>query len=64
MFTLLRVTYLRTWNISTGSGRHAFKGSQKLIIALSDSFDVALHDGEKEMLPQQVCRTTIYMCQA
>lgn len=29
-------------------GGHAFKENQELIIALSGSFDVLLHDGEKE----------------
>ena len=29
-------------------GSHAFKESHELIIALSGSFDVVLHDGEKE----------------
>lgn len=29
-------------------GGHAFKENQELIIALSGSFDVVLHDGEKE----------------
>ncbi|MGQ1785693.1 sugar 3,4-ketoisomerase [Saccharicrinis sp. GN24d3] len=29
-------------------GGHAFKETQELIIALSGSFDVVLHDGEKE----------------
>ena len=30
-------------------GSHAFKESQEFIIALSGSFDVVLHDGNKEM---------------
>ena len=30
-------------------GSHAFKKSQEFIIALSGSFDVVLHDGEKEV---------------
>jgi hypothetical protein len=30
-------------------GSHAFKESQELIIALSGSFDLVLHDGEKEV---------------
>ena len=30
-------------------GSHAFKQSQEFIIALSGSFDVILHDGEKEV---------------
>jgi len=30
-------------------GSHAFKENQELIIALSGSFDVILHDGEKEV---------------
>jgi len=30
-------------------GSHAFKESQEFIIALSGSFDVVLHDGEKEI---------------
>ena len=29
-------------------GEHAYKTSQEFIIALSGSFDVVLHDGEKE----------------
>ena len=29
-------------------GGHAFKETQELIVALSGSFDVVLHDGEKE----------------
>ena len=29
-------------------GSHAFKEQQELIVALSGSFDVVLHDGEKE----------------
>ncbi|MDA9656079.1 FdtA/QdtA family cupin domain-containing protein [Flavobacteriales bacterium] len=30
-------------------GGHAFKESQEFIVALSGSFDVVLHDGEKEV---------------
>ena len=30
-------------------GSHAFKESQEFIVALSGSFDVVLHDGEKEV---------------
>ena len=30
-------------------GSHAFKESHELIIALSGSFDILLHDGEKEV---------------
>ena len=30
-------------------GSHAFKESHELILALSGSFDVVLHDGEKEV---------------
>jgi len=30
-------------------GSHAFKQSQEFIVALSGSFDVVLHDGEKEV---------------
>jgi hypothetical protein len=30
-------------------GNHAFKESQEFIIALSGSFDIVLHDGEKEV---------------
>lgn len=30
-------------------GGHAFKENQELVIALSGSFDVVLHDGEKEI---------------
>lgn len=30
-------------------GSHAFKEQQELIVALSGSFDVVLHDGEKEI---------------
>lgn len=30
-------------------GSHAFKEQQEFIVALSGSFDVILHDGEKEM---------------
>jgi hypothetical protein len=30
-------------------GSHAFKESEEFIIALSGSFDVVIHDGEKEM---------------
>jgi dTDP-4-dehydrorhamnose 3,5-epimerase-like enzyme len=30
-------------------GGHAFKEQQEFIIALSGSFDIVLHDGEKEM---------------
>ena len=30
-------------------GSHAFKESQEFIVALSGSFDVVLHDGEKEI---------------
>lgn len=31
-------------------GSHAFKEQQEFIIALSGSFDVVLHDGEKEQI--------------
>ena len=31
-------------------GSHAFKKSSEFIIALSGSFDVVLHDGEKEVI--------------
>jgi len=31
-------------------GSHAFKNSQEFIIALSGSFDVVLHDGNKEKI--------------
>ncbi|MTG98728.1 MULTISPECIES: sugar 3,4-ketoisomerase [Myroides] len=31
-------------------GSHAFKEQQELIVALSGSFDVVLHDGEKEQV--------------
>jgi len=30
-------------------GGHAFKETEELIVALSGSFDVVLHDGDKEM---------------
>jgi dTDP-4-dehydrorhamnose 3,5-epimerase-like enzyme len=30
-------------------GGHAFKETEELIVALSGSFDVVLHDGEKEL---------------
>lgn len=30
-------------------GSHAFKESHEFIVALSGSFDVVLHDGEKEL---------------
>ena len=30
-------------------GSHAFKESHELIVALSGSFDIVLHDGEKEV---------------
>lgn len=30
-------------------GSHAFKESQEFIIALSGSFDIVIHDGEKEV---------------
>lgn len=48
-FTIKRTYWI--YDVPGGEvrGSHAFKKSKELIIALSGSFDVVLHDGEKEL---------------
>lgn len=48
-FVIKRVYWIYDVPGGETRGGHAFKENQELIIALSGSFDVVLHDGETEM---------------
>jgi hypothetical protein len=47
-FTLQRAYWIYDVPGGESGGRHAFKKSEEIIIALSGSFDILIHDGNKE----------------
>lgn len=47
-FEIVRTYWIYDVSGGQSRGSHAFKEQQEFIVALSGSFDVVLHDGEKE----------------